>query len=144
MHFNASRSLTQPLLDCILYLTQYFYDPGILPNSANLVYPWESVSEIQSIKESLRRLVIYYRGFEAAKLVQIIDALLAQPRSAAGPSKDPPPDVGVKLLSSTALLSLWLVCLIKAAPLSTTTQTSAGLCGRSQRTFTQTLLLILL
>ncbi len=35
MHFNASRSLTQPLLDCILYLTQYLYDPGILPSSAN-------------------------------------------------------------------------------------------------------------
>ncbi len=35
MHFNASRSLTQPLLDCILYLTQYLYDPGNLPSSAN-------------------------------------------------------------------------------------------------------------
>jgi len=35
MHFNASRSLTQPLLDCMLYLTQYLYDPGILPSSAN-------------------------------------------------------------------------------------------------------------
>ena len=28
MHSNASRSLTQPLLDCMLYLTQYLYDPG--------------------------------------------------------------------------------------------------------------------
>jgi len=35
MHFNASRSLTQPLLDCMLYLTQYPYDPGTLPSSAN-------------------------------------------------------------------------------------------------------------
>ncbi len=39
MHFSASRSLTQPLLDCIriLYLTQtqYPYDPGTLPSSAN-------------------------------------------------------------------------------------------------------------
>ena len=35
MHFNASRSLTQPLLDCILYPTQNFYDPGTLPSSAN-------------------------------------------------------------------------------------------------------------
>ena len=37
MHFNASRSLTQTLLDCILYLTltQYFYDPDTLPSSAN-------------------------------------------------------------------------------------------------------------
>ena len=33
--FNASRSLTQPLLDCMLYLTQYLYDPGTLPSSAN-------------------------------------------------------------------------------------------------------------
>jgi len=35
MHFNASHSLTQPLLDCMLYLTQYLYDPGTLPTSAN-------------------------------------------------------------------------------------------------------------
>ncbi len=35
MHSNASRSLTQPLLDCMLYLTQYLYDPGNLPSSAN-------------------------------------------------------------------------------------------------------------
>ena len=35
MHFNASRSLTQPLLDCMLYLTQYLCDPGTLPSSAN-------------------------------------------------------------------------------------------------------------
>ena len=35
MHFNALRSLTQPLLDCILYLTQDFYDPGTLPSSAD-------------------------------------------------------------------------------------------------------------
>ncbi len=39
MHFSASRSLTQPLLDCIrilyLTLTQYPYDPGTLPSSAN-------------------------------------------------------------------------------------------------------------
>jgi len=37
MHFSASCSLTQPLLDCILYLqlTQYPYDPGTLPSSAN-------------------------------------------------------------------------------------------------------------
>ncbi len=35
MHFNAKRSLTQPLLDCMLYLTQYLYDPGIPPSSAN-------------------------------------------------------------------------------------------------------------
>ncbi len=36
-HFNALRSLTQPLLDCILYLTltQCPYDPGTLPSSAN-------------------------------------------------------------------------------------------------------------
>jgi len=33
--FNASRSLTQPLFDCMLYLTQYLYDPGISPSSAN-------------------------------------------------------------------------------------------------------------
>ena len=35
-HFSASRGLTQPLLDCILYLTliQYPYDPGTLPSSA--------------------------------------------------------------------------------------------------------------
>ena len=46
MHLNASRSLTQPLLDCILYLTQHFYDLG------KSVYPWESVFEIQSIKKS--------------------------------------------------------------------------------------------
>ncbi len=37
MHFSALRSLTQPLLDCILYLTltPYPYDPGTLPSSAN-------------------------------------------------------------------------------------------------------------
>ena len=39
MHFNASHSLTQPLLGCIhilyLTLTQYPYDPGTLPSSAN-------------------------------------------------------------------------------------------------------------
>ncbi len=39
MHFSASRSLTQPLFDCmcILYLTltQYPYDPGTLPGSAD-------------------------------------------------------------------------------------------------------------
>jgi len=35
MHFNASRSLTQPLLDCILYLTQHLYDRGNLPSSAS-------------------------------------------------------------------------------------------------------------
>jgi hypothetical protein len=35
MHFNASRSLTQPLLDCILYLTQYLYDASTLPCCAN-------------------------------------------------------------------------------------------------------------
>jgi len=35
MHSNASRSLTQPLLDCMLYLTHYLYDPGTLPSSAN-------------------------------------------------------------------------------------------------------------
>ncbi len=35
MHFNALRSLTQPLLDCILYLTQHPYDPGTLPGSAD-------------------------------------------------------------------------------------------------------------
>ena len=39
MHFSASRSLTQPLLGCIrmlyLTLTQYPYDPGTLPSSAN-------------------------------------------------------------------------------------------------------------
>ncbi len=34
-NFNAARSLTQPLLDCILYLTQHPYDPGTLPSSAN-------------------------------------------------------------------------------------------------------------
>ncbi len=28
-------SRTQPLLDCILYLMQYPYDPGTLPSSAN-------------------------------------------------------------------------------------------------------------
>ncbi len=32
---TKTRSLTQPLLDCILYLTQYLYDPGTLPSSAN-------------------------------------------------------------------------------------------------------------
>ena len=58
MHFSASHSLTQPLLDCILYLTltdmqdvltltQYPYDPGTLPRSDKSVYPWASVSEIQ-------------------------------------------------------------------------------------------------
>ena len=37
MHFSATRSLTQPLLDCILYLTltQHRYDPGTLTSSAN-------------------------------------------------------------------------------------------------------------
>ena len=37
MHFSASCSLTQPLLDCILYLTliRYPYDPGTLASSAN-------------------------------------------------------------------------------------------------------------
>jgi len=35
MHFNASRSLTHSLLDCMLYPTQYLYDPGTLPSSAN-------------------------------------------------------------------------------------------------------------
>ena len=35
MHLNASRSLTQPLLDCMLYLTQYLYNPVTLPSSAN-------------------------------------------------------------------------------------------------------------
>ena len=39
MHFSASRSPTQPLLDCmrILYLTltQHPYDPGTLPGSAD-------------------------------------------------------------------------------------------------------------
>ena len=36
MHFSASRSLTQPLLDCILYRTQirYPYDPGALAGCA--------------------------------------------------------------------------------------------------------------
>lgn len=29
------RSLTQPLLDYMLYLTQYLYNPGTLPGSAN-------------------------------------------------------------------------------------------------------------
>ena len=57
MHFNASRSLTQPLLDCILYLTQYFDDPGLpiarhFTKLCKLVYPWESVSEIQSTKDA--------------------------------------------------------------------------------------------
>ena len=54
MHFSASRSLTQPLLDCILYLTliRYPYDPGTLASSAKSVYPWESVSEIQPIKQT--------------------------------------------------------------------------------------------
>ena len=28
-------SLTHPLLDCMLYLTQYLCDPGMLPSSAN-------------------------------------------------------------------------------------------------------------
>ena len=37
MHFNASGSLTQPVLDCIVYLTltQYPYDPDNLLSSAN-------------------------------------------------------------------------------------------------------------
>ncbi len=39
MHCSASRSLTQPLFDCIriLYpaLTQYPYEPGTLPGSAH-------------------------------------------------------------------------------------------------------------
>ena len=33
---KALRSLTQSLLDCILYQTQYFYDPHSLPSSAAL------------------------------------------------------------------------------------------------------------
>ncbi len=54
MHVNASRSLTQPLLDCILYLTQYLYDPGTLPSSANQctlgkVYLRSNLSRIQMI-----------------------------------------------------------------------------------------------
>ena len=35
MHFNASRSLTQSLLDCMLYLTHNYYDPSTIPSSAN-------------------------------------------------------------------------------------------------------------
>jgi len=37
LHFSALSSLTQPLLGCRLYLplTQYPYDPGALPSSAN-------------------------------------------------------------------------------------------------------------
>ncbi len=35
VHIQLSRSLTQPLLECILYLTQYLNDPGTLPSSAN-------------------------------------------------------------------------------------------------------------
>ena len=34
MHLNAFKCIVQPnttLLDCILYLTQYLCDPGILP-----------------------------------------------------------------------------------------------------------------
>ena len=34
-HPNASRRLTQTLLDCILNLTHYLFDPGTLPSSAN-------------------------------------------------------------------------------------------------------------
>jgi len=66
MHFSASRSLTQPLFDCMrtlyLMLTRYPYDPGTLPGSADQcilgnVYlrsnlSREHVSEIQSIKET--------------------------------------------------------------------------------------------
>ena len=50
MHSNASRSLSQPLLDCMLYLTQYLYDPGTFTKLCKSVYPWERVSEIQSIR----------------------------------------------------------------------------------------------
>ena len=51
MHLNASRSLIQPCIsDCILYLMQYLYDPGI-SRSAKLSVPAKlSVSEIQSIR----------------------------------------------------------------------------------------------
>jgi hypothetical protein len=35
MHFDALRSPNQPLLECMLYLMQYLYDPGILLSSAN-------------------------------------------------------------------------------------------------------------
>ena len=48
MHFNASRSLTQPLLDCIQHNVSMIQ--ALYP--ALQVYPWESVSEFQSIKET--------------------------------------------------------------------------------------------
>jgi len=59
MHFSASRSLTQPLLDCmrILYLTltQYPYDPGTLAGSADQcilgnVYLRSNLSREQAVR----------------------------------------------------------------------------------------------
>ena len=50
MHVNALHcaSLTQPLLDCILHLTQHLYEPGTLSSSAyQCIFIWE----IQSIME---------------------------------------------------------------------------------------------
>ncbi len=47
VHSNASRSLTQPLLDCILYLTHFLYIQALY----QALQIRESVSEIQSIKE---------------------------------------------------------------------------------------------
>ena len=49
MHFNACQCIARPntaLLDCILCLTQYLYDPG------RLVYPWERVSDCEHISVS--------------------------------------------------------------------------------------------
>jgi len=54
MHFNAFQCIAQPnttLLDCIMYLTQYLYDPGILPALQTSV-SWERVSELQSTKDT--------------------------------------------------------------------------------------------
>ncbi len=48
MHVNASRSLMQPLLDCMLYLTQCVYDPGTLPSSANQCMICNLSRELQS------------------------------------------------------------------------------------------------
>ena len=57
MHFNASHSLTQSLLDCILHLTliQYPYDPGTLRSASRcllgkvyLIQPIEEMGRMDS------------------------------------------------------------------------------------------------
>ena len=47
---QAKGDSMQPLLDCILYLTRYLYDPGTFTKLCKPVHPWERVSAIQSIK----------------------------------------------------------------------------------------------